>query len=283
MERAALLIQCPDRKGIVARVSQFVFSYGGNITSSDQYTTDPDNGRFFMRVEFCFDGAPDEKRAIEKELAVLGGSLEADWELHYESRVMRMAIAVSRYDHCLVDLLYRVSRNELPVTIPMVISNHEVTRPLVEQQGIPFVYLPVTKETRREQEQQILDVLRDRTDFLVLARYMQVLSEDFLRGYGKDVINIHHSFLPSFTGANPYRQAYDRGVKIIGATAHYATPDLDEGPIIEQVVERVSHRDDAVALQRVGRSLEQQALARAIRYHLEHRVMRYANKTVVFH
>ena len=193
-----------------------------------------------------------------------------------------MAVAVSKFDHCLVDLLYRWSSGEFRVEIPCVVSNHESARVLVERHGIPFVHLPVAEATRAEQEARMVEAISGPSDFLVLARYMQILSGDFLRAYAKDVINIHHSFMPSFKGANPYRQAFDRGVKLIGATAHYATTDLDEGPIIEQVVGRVTHRDTPETLREQGKSLEQRALAAAIKAHIEHRVIRYKNKTVVF-
>ena len=281
MEQAILLIQCPDQKGIVAKLSSFVLAHDGNIVSSYQHSTDPDGGRFFMRVKFVFDEDLYSRQIIEDGIHDLAEGLDARWRIHYESRVMRMAIAVSRFDHCLADLLYRVHSGEWRVEIPLVVSNHENARELVEPHDIPFHYLPVTKKNKPEQEKRFLDLIRDSSDFLVLARYMQVLSEDFLDGYGKDVINIHHSFLPSFTGANPYRQAYDRGVKIIGATAHFATSILDEGPIIDQAVGRVTHKDKVESLKGKGRDLERQALASAIRMYLEHRVIRYENKTVI--
>lgn len=281
MQRAVLLWQCPDRPGIIARLSGLLFEHGGNILKSDQYTTDVQNGRFFIRIEFDFDGARHPASKIESALAGAARELNAEWGLHLAGRVLRMAIAVSRFDHCLVDLLYRVRSGELRVDIPLIVSNHEATRPLAEAQGIPFHHLPVTAETRAAQETRMLELLRDTSDFLVLARYMQVLTADFLTKYGRDVINIHHSFLPSFKGADPYRQAYDRGVKIIGATAHFATTDLDEGPIIEQVVGPVSHKDTVDDLRAKGRDLEKAALANAIRMYVEHRVIRYQNKTIV--
>ena len=281
MEQAILLVQCPDQKGIVAKLSSFVLAHDANIVSSYQYSTDPDGGRFFMRVKFVFDEDRYSRRIIEDGLHKLAEGLDARWQIHYESRVMRMAIAVSRLDHCLADLLYRVHSGELRVEIPLVVSNHEDSRELVEGHGIPFHYLPVTKETKPEQEKRFLELIQDSSNFLVLARYMQVLSEDFLSGYGKDIINIHHSFLPSFAGANPYRQAYERGVKIIGATAHFATSVLDEGPIIEQAVGRVTHKDKVESLKAKGRDLEKQALASAIRMYLEHRVIRDENKTII--
>ncbi len=281
MEQAILLIQCPDQKGIVAKFSNFVFEHDANIISSYQYSTDPDGGRFVMRVKFVFDNKRCPEASLESDLEDLASTLDAAWQIHYESKVMRMAIAVSRFDHCLVDLLYRVHSGELRVEVPLVVSNHEDARELVEGHGIPFHYLPISKKSKPEQEKRILELIRDSSDFLVLARYMQVLSEDFLTGYGKDIINIHHSFLPSFMGANPYRQAYDRGVKIIGATAHFATSTLDEGPIIDQAVGRVTHKDKVESLKGKGRDLEKQALASAVRMYLEHRVIRYETKTII--
>jgi formyltetrahydrofolate deformylase len=281
MEQATLLIQCPDQTGIVSRISNLLFEVGANITRSDQHTTDPDGGLYFMRLEFCFDSAFASRADLEKRLGDMGEKLDADWHVHYEERVMKMAIAVSKFDHCLADILYRVRSGDLRVEIPFVISNHEKTRKMVEQEGIPFHHLPVPKGAKREQETRMLEILED-SDFLVMARYMQILSNDFLTRYGREVINIHHSFLPSFKGANPYKQAYERGVKIIGATAHYATPDLDEGPIIEQRVSRVTHSDNVGQLKKKGRSLEQLALASAIHAHVEHRVIRHENKTIVF-
>ncbi len=282
MERAVILVQCPDQVGIVAKLSNFVFEHGGNIVQSHQHSTDAGPSRFFMRLEFLFEDSPAIRRRLESGMTKIAGELQAWWRLHYASDPIRMAIAVSKYDHCLLDLLYRVRVGELRVEIPLVVSNHEDLRVYAEQEHIPFHHLPVDPQNRRAQEKQLVELIRDRADFLVMARYMQILSQAFLDDYGKDVINIHHSFLPSFKGANPYRQAYERGVKVIGATAHFATVDLDEGPIIEQVVGRVSHKDSVDDLKRKGRLLEQAALANAILAYIEHRVMRYENKTVVF-
>lgn len=280
MEKITLLIQCPDQHGIVSQVTQFIFQQNGNITESNQHSTDLEGGCFYMRLGFIVE-EPD-RRVLENAFAPLGKSLQAEWRFHFDCDVPRMAIAVSQYDHCLVDLLYRVSCKELRVIIPCVISNHETTRAIVEHHGIPFHHIPVTPETRVESEKTMLDILRAESDFFVMARYMQILSKDFLGQYDRPVINIHHSFLPSFVGANPYKQAYDRGVKIIGATAHYATSDLDEGPIIEQAVARVSHTDTVQTIKRKGRTLEQNALATAIHAHAEHRVIWHENKTIVF-
>lgn len=282
MERGVLLIQCPDRPGLIARFSEFVFGRGCNILKLDQHTTEETGGRFFMRLEFCWTAESLPHEALSDDLRVLASSLDATWELFLDSNVIRMAIAVSKIDHCLLDLLYRVRIGEFPVQVPLVVSNHDTLRDEVERHGIPFHHLPVTKDTKEEQEARMLELISPVSDFLVLARYMQILSDDFLTRYGKDVINIHHSFLPSFKGANPYKQAYERGVKIIGASAHFASVDLDEGPIIEQGVDRVSHSDTVEDLKRKGRTLEQVALSRAIHAYVEHRIIRYASRTIVF-
>ncbi len=282
METAILLIQCPDTKGIVARISEFIFHHSANIIQSDQYSSDPVNGTFFMRVEFCFDPDSTSPEKIEVNFGNIAREIKAQWQIHYASTVMKMGILVSKQDHCLYDLLYRWRSGELKVEVPFVISNHDDVAPLVEHFGIKFYHFPVTKENKLQQEESILQLAMQNSDFLVLARYMQILSPSFLKGYTKDIINIHHSFLPSFKGANPYRQAYNRGVKVIGATAHYVTEDLDEGPIIEQVVERVSHRDNEESMKKKGKNLEKLALANAIGLYSEHRIIRYQNKTVVF-
>lgn len=280
MPRAVLLLQCPDRPGIVAKLASLIFDHGGNILTSHQFT-DPDHGRFFIRLEFVFDESEHPRDTLEAAVASAGDTLDAEWDLRYAGKVMRMAIAVSRFDHCLVDLLYRVHSGELKVDVPLIVSNHETARSIAESYGIPFHHLPVTRETKADQEAALVELIHDSSDFLVLARYMQILSEGFLEHYGKDVINIHHSFLPSFKGADPYRQAYERGVKIIGATAHFATTDLDEGPIIAQVVGPATHEDAVEDLKQKGRDLEKAALAQAIRLYIEHRVIRYRNKTIL--
>lgn len=281
MANATLLLKCHDRPGIVARLSGAIFERGGNILASDQYTTPDELARFFIRVEFAFDDEDHSRASMEGAIEGAAAALEATWQVHYDDDMPRMAIAVSKFDHCLVDLLYRVQRRELRAEVSLVVSNHETTREEVERYGIPFHYLPVTKATRAEQEAAFLDLIGDSSDFLVLARYMQILTGEFLERYGKDVINIHHSFLPSFKGADPYRQAYDRGVKIIGATAHFATTDLDEGPIIDQVVGRVTHKDSIADLRQTGRDLEKTALANAVRLYTQHRVIRDGNKTII--
>lgn len=282
MTHTVLLIQCPDRTGIVASVSDFLFRRGANIINSDQHSTDPEGGQFFMRLEFALDEPRVQRIAFESEWAVIAASLNAVWSIHYATTRPRVGLFVSKQDHCLFDLLHRQRSGELAMNIPLVISNHTGCRELVERYDIAFHHIPVTPRTQREAEEKMLALVRDTTDFLVLARYMRVLSGAFLRAYGKDIINIHHSFLPSFRGADPYSQAHDRGVKLIGATAHFVTTELDEGPIIEQMVERVYYKDTIDDLKRKGRTIENLALASAILAYLEHRIIRFGNKTIVF-
>ncbi|MCA9847687.1 MAG: formyltetrahydrofolate deformylase [Dehalococcoidia bacterium] len=278
-----LLVQCPDRPGIVAAVSQFLFVHGANIMQADQFSTADGAGRFFLRVEFQTDALDCSQAELEAQFAAeIAERFEMDWRLSGDRR-KRAALLASRFDHCLLDLLWRWRRGELDVDIPLVISNHDALRDDVATFGIPYHYLPVEKGKRAEQEAQIRELLREHdVDLVVLARYMQILSGDFIREYPNRIINIHHSFLPAFAGADPYGRAFDRGVKIIGATAHYATEDLDEGPIIEQDVERVTHRDSRDDLVRVGREVERSVLARAVQWHLEDRVFVHENRTVVF-
>lgn len=281
MKHAILLIRCCDRKGIVSKVSEFIFRHDGNIINSDQYSTDPSGGEFFMRLEFWFDETNAPVDTLEEDAAGLCAELEAEWRLYYADRPLRMGILVSKYDHCLVDILYRWRNGEIHVDIPVIVSNHPDAKPIADAYGVAFHHVPMKPETKLEGERTILELTRD-TDFLVMARYMQIVTDGFLAAYQRDIINIHHSFLPSFKGANPYRQAYDRGVKVIGATSHFVTAELDEGPIIEQVVERVYYKDTLEDLKRKGRNLEQQALANALRAYANHRVIRVGQKTVVF-
>ena len=281
-ESVMLLIQCKDRKGIVARVSGFIHDFGGNILDSDHHT-DEETNDFLMRMECSTEGlqiAPDQ---ISEAFAPIAKVFEMRYEVHQTSRRTRVGMMVSKQDHCLADLLQRHRRDELRIDIPLIISNHDTCANWAELFKIPFAVCPVTKETKPEQERHVVSLLREqRIELVVMARYMQILSAEFLAQVGCPVINIHHSFLPAFIGANPYRQAYERGVKIIGATAHYATQDLDEGPIIEQDVIRVGHRDTVDDLVRKGRDLEEIVLARAVRRHIERRVLVYGKKTVVF-
>jgi formyltetrahydrofolate deformylase len=280
---ARLLISCPDRRGIVAAVSQFLFAHGANIIDSDQHSTDPEGGRFFMRQEFYLEGLDLSRPQFEKAFQdVIATPFEMEWRVWYASDPKRMAILCSKYDHCLLDVLWRVRRGEFDAEIPMVISNHADLEADVKSFGIPFHVVPVIDGDKATSEKQILELLRGQCDLVVLARYMQILSGEWLEAVGVPVINIHHSFLPAFVGANPYRSAWQRGVKIIGATAHYVTAELDAGPIIEQDVGRVSHSDEVKALTRVGRDIERSVLARAVKAHLEDRVIVYGNKTVVF-
>lgn len=281
-ESVVLLIHCKDRKGIVARVSGFIHEFGGNILDSDHHT-DEETDDFLMRMEFSTEGlqiTPDE---IPAAFAPIAKVFDMHYEVHPSSHRLRVGMLVSKQDHCLADLLQRHRRDELRIDIPVIISNHNTCASWAELFKIPFAVYPVTKETKQQQEQQVVSLLKEqRVELVVMARYMQILSANFLSQVGCPVINIHHSFLPAFIGANPYRQAYERGVKIIGATAHYATEDLDEGPIIEQDVIRVGHRDTVDDLVRKGRDLEEIVLARAVRRHIEHRVLVYGRKTVVF-
>lgn len=279
MQTFILLFQCQDQKGIVFKVSDCILRHGGNIITADQYTIGSKAGYFFMRVEFVVeDGLPD-KTALEKDFSVIAQELLAQWHLYDKHNILRMGIFVSRLDHCLADLLYLWKSGDLQVKIPFVASNFEGNRPLLEQYNIPFYFIPATKEDTKEAE--LLKIAQD-SDFLVLARYMQVLSPKFLQGYAKDIINIHHGFLPFFKGAHPYQQALASGVKVIAATAHFITERLDDGPIITQDVEEVSHRDDLAALVRKGKNLEKRALFEAVHKYIDYRVIKYNNKTIVF-
>ena len=281
-DSVVILIHCKDRKGIVARVSGFIHDFGGNILDSDHHT-DEETNDFLMRMEFATDGLQIPPDDISAAFAPIAKVFEMRYEVHHSSRRTRVGMLVSKQDHCLADLLQRHRRDELHIDVPVIISNHETCAEWAHLFKIPFIVLPVTKETKPQQEEQVISALKShRVELVVMARYMQILSADFLTQIGCPVINIHHSFLPAFIGANPYRQAYERGVKIIGATAHYATQDLDEGPIIEQDVIRVGHRDTVDDLVRKGRDLEEIVLARAVRRHIEHRVLVYGRKTVVF-
>ena len=281
-DSVVLLVACKDRKGIVARVAGFIHDFGGNILDSDHHT-DRETGDFLMRTEFALEGFQIPRGEIASAFAPVAKVFDMRYEVHLSDHRPRLAILVSKQDHCLVDLLQRQRRGELAIDIPVILSNHDTCAMWADLFEIPFQVFPVTKETKREQEQQVLATLkRDRVELVVMARYMQILSAEFLASVGCPVLNIHHSFLPAFVGANPYRQAYERGVKLIGATAHYATEELDEGPIIEQDVVRIGHRDTVEDLIRKGRDLEEIVLARAVRRHVEHRVLVYGKKTVVF-
>jgi formyltetrahydrofolate deformylase len=276
-----LTLSCPDRAGIVAGVSSLLFEHGGNILDAQQYD-DEETGRFFMRV--VFDPGPGDHEALRGAFASLSASLDMDWSLRPRKARRRVMILASQTDHCLADLLWRWRQGELAMDISAVVSNHPAsTFPHTDLKGVAFHHLPVTPETKDAQETALKRLIEDTdTDLVVLARYMQVLSGDLAASLAGRCINIHHSFLPGFKGAKPYRQAHARGVKVIGATAHFVTPDLDEGPIIEQDVERISHRDSPAALVRKGRDIERRVLARAVRWVLEDRVLLNGRKTVVF-
>lgn len=278
---ATLLITCPDRQGLVAKISNFIYANGGNIVHADHHT-DFVAGLFLTRLEWQLEGFKLPRDLIGPAFAAIAQPLEASWKLQFSDVRPRLALWVSRQDHCLFDLLWRQKAKEFNAEIALIVSNHDSLRPVAEQFGIPYHYLPISPETKPEQEAKALDLLQThQIDLVVLAKYMQVLSANFVAQF-PNIINIHHSFLPAFAGANPYQRAYERGVKIIGATAHYVTADLDEGPIIEQDVVRVSHRDEAADLVRKGKDLERIVLARAVRSHLQNRVLVYGNRTVVF-
>lgn len=279
---ATLLVCCPDRRGLVAALAQLLYGHGCNILDAAQHT-DPDAGWFFQRIRFDTVEMHTDRHALETAVAEVAERFEMNCNLRWESDRKRMGIFVSKYDHCLYDLLLRHKAGEFDCDIPVVISNHPDLKPVAEQFGIDYQVFPITKATKAAQEaaeSALLDELK--VDLVVLARYMQILSAEFIAHYPSRIINIHHSFLPAFMGGKPYHQANDRGVKIVGATAHYATTDLDEGPIIEQDVIRTSHRDAVGDLVRKGRDVERSVLARAVRWHLEDRVLVYGNKTVVF-
>ncbi len=286
---ARLLIGCADQPGIVAAVSGFLLEQGANIVSSHQYSTDPTGGRFFMRTEFVLDElggsarVADLRRRFEVLFAAeVADRLGMDWEVRYWGQRRRIAIFVSRHDHCLVDLLWRWRRGDLDGDVVAVVSNHEDLRRESEAAGVPYHHVPVHANDKPRSEAAMLDLLAGDTDLVVLARYMQILSGDFLERLRAPAINIHHSFLPAFAGANPYRRARERGVKLIGATAHYVTEQLDDGPIIDQDVVRVDHRQSAEDLERVGRDIERLVLARAVALHLDDRVIVDGRRTIVF-
>ena len=279
---ATLLITCRDQKGLVAAVSDFLYRNDGNIIHADQHT-DLEESVFLQRVEWELDGFGVPREGIAAAFAPIAERFGMEWTLRFSDYVPRMALFTSKLEHCLYDILARWRMGELRATIPLIVSNHEDHAAIAADFGVEFHHLPVTPETKAEQESRAVKLLEERDiDVIVLARYMQVLSADLVARYPNRIINIHHSFLPAFAGARPYHQAHERGVKIIGATAHYVTPDLDQGPIIDQDVARVSHRDAVADLVRKGRDLEKIVLARAVDLHLRNRIVVYGNKTVVF-
>jgi formyltetrahydrofolate deformylase len=277
-----LLVSCPDRHGIIAALSAALAESGANIVTSDQHSTDPEGGAFFLRMEFHLGDFARRRDELEERLAAIGRQFDMQWRLTQAEERKRVALLASRHDHCLLDLLWRWRRRELDMDVVAVVSNHPDLEAEVAAFGVPYHHVPVSRETKPQAEQTMIDLLAGNVDLVVLARYMQILSDDFLRRVDAPVINIHHSFLPAFAGADPYARAYERGVKLIGATAHYATEDLDEGPIIEQDVTRVSHRSDSAELTRIGRDIERLVLARAVGWHLDDRVIVHGNRTIVF-
>lgn len=280
---AILLIHCPDQKGIVISITEYIFKNGGNILYLDQHV-DTERQVFFMRVEWdLHDFVIADRKIGEYFETLVAKRYSMNWRLHFSDEVPRMALFVSKQPHCFYDILARYEAGEWQVEIPLIISNHTDMQTAAGRLGIDYVHLPVTGENRAAQERKQLELLQQyRIDFIVLARYMQILSDGFIGNYPDRIINIHHSFLPAFPGARPYHSAYDRGVKIIGATSHYATAELDSGPIIEQDVVRVSHEDSVEDMIRKGRDLEKMVLARAVWHHLHHNIMVYENRTLVF-
>ncbi len=281
LKTATLLVSCPDRPGLVAKIANFIYANGGNIIHADQHT-DFSTGLFLNRLEWQLDGFNLPREAIATAFNAIAKPLDAQWQIHFSDTIPRIAIWVTKQNHCLLDLLWRWQAKELQAEIPLIISNHTPLQAIAKQFEIDFHYIPITKENKLEQEQKQLELLKKhQIDLVILAKYMQILSPDLVASF-PNIINIHHSFLPAFPGAKPYHRAYDRGVKIIGATAHYVTKDLDEGPIIEQEVVHVSHRDHVSDFIRKGKDLEKLVLSRAVRWHLDHRVLVYGNRTVVF-
>lgn len=282
--RARILVKCPDKPGIVAVLSSFLHKHNANIIESSQYSSDPENGTFFIRIEYHCDHLVQKRDDMEKEFSVIAVKHDMEFSFHYRAIRQRAAIYVSKETHCLMELLWEWQNGDLEMDIAVVISNAEAARPIVEALGIPFYYIPANKDIREQVEQQQIRLMDEyKVDVLILARYMQILTPNFVSHFENRIINIHHSFLPAFIGADPYTRAFNRGVKLIGATSHYVTNDLDEGPIIEQDVERVDHRSDVPDLKKIGRKIERRVLANAVKWHLENRIIVEGNKTIVFH
>ena len=279
---ATLLITCPDTRGIVAAIADFLYQHNANILHADQHQ-DAENNLFLMRVEWDVANFNLDESAFSKAFALIAAKFSMHWQLKLSQHKTRVAIMVSQYDHCLADLLHRYKSGELVCEIPLIISNHRATEDLAKFYGVDFHHITVTKDNKAEAEAAQFKLFDDyNIDLIVLARYMQILSPDFVQRYPQRIINIHHSFLPAFIGARPYHRAFERGVKLIGATSHYVTEVLDEGPIIEQDIDRISHRDQVDDLIQKGRDLERSVLAKAVRWHIENRILLYANKTVIF-
>jgi len=282
-DKGRLLINCPDKPGIVAAVSEFLFRHEANILESSQYSTNPKEGTFFIRLEFECPNLIAKQEQIKGEFESIAAIFEMEWKFTFAYEVKRTAIFVSKELHCLRELLWEWQSGDLMTDIALVISNHEECRDIVEALNIPFYYIPASKENRAEVEKKQLQLLEEyNIDLIILARYMQILTPTFVAAHPNMIINIHHSFLPAFVGARPYERAYQRGVKLIGATSHYVTNDLDEGPIIEQDIMRVDHRSNVEDLKKIGRSIERSVLARAVKWHLEDRIIVHQNKTIVF-
>ena len=283
IDTVRLLISCPDARGLIAAVANFVALHNGNILDADQHT-DPDRGQFFMRIEIDHAGFGLSAQSFAGAWQPLADRFAMTWRVHWGDRKKRMVILVSKLEHCLQDLLWRWRTGELPVDIPLVISNHDELRGVVESFGVAFEHIALDRNNRASAENRMAQLINgSQADFLVLARYMQILSADFVAGYSERIINIHHSFLPAFAGSKPYHHAFERGVKIIGATSHYVTDVLDEGPIIAQSTLPVDHRDSIDDLIRKGRDLERSVLAAAVRLHVQDRILANLNKTIVFH
>ncbi|WP_163580256.1 formyltetrahydrofolate deformylase [Gracilibacillus saliphilus] len=281
--RARLLINCADQPGIVAAVSQCLYEHNANIIESNQYSTDPHGGEFFIRIEFEMDDLKVQAEKLEADFQQVKEAFNMEATFKYVDQIKKMAIFVSKEPHCLLELLWEWQSGDLMADISLVISNHETSREFVERLGIPYYYIPANKDIRKQVEEKQIQLLHEHEiDVIVLARYMQILTPHFVETFKNKIINIHHSFLPAFIGAKPYERAYHRGVKLIGATSHYVTNDLDEGPIIEQDISRVDHRDNVEAMKKIGQSVERSVLARAIKWHLEDRIIVYGNKTIVF-
>ena len=282
MNHAILLISCPDRKGITASVTNFIFQNNGNIVHADQHIDDQSN-TFFMRVEWILDDFSIPQEKIEEAFGSIAKKFEMQWKLSFKNQRIRACIFVSKQPHCAVDLLYRHKSGQLACDIPLVISNHRDVENLAENFGIKFLEFPITQANKENQEKKQMELLdKEKIDLIILARYHQILSPAFVKAFPNKIINIHHSFLPAFAGKNPYLQAYEKGVKIIGATSHYVSEELDAGPIIEQDTARISHRNSLEDLVRQGEDLERVVLSRAVRWHLERKILCYGNKTVVF-
>lgn len=279
---ATLLLSCRDQRGLVAKISQFIFQRGGNILNLDEHV-EREEKMFFTRVEWDTEEVALSAEDFEKEFSELAQQISATWEIRYSNNKQKLAIFVSRYEHCIQEVLWLNSIGELDADIKLIVSNHTELEYLAKQYNVAFHHFLITKENKPAEEQKEIILLKEnKIDTIILARYMQVLSADFIKEFPFKIINIHHSFLPAFMGANPYRQAYEKGVKIIGATSHYVTESLDEGPIIEQAVTRISHRDSPKDLISKGRELERSVLARALKFHLSNRVLPFGKKTIIF-